>query len=270
MKYATRACAVLASVAASTAVLAQEPARLATPEEIAEMPYIKAFAYMTAINEYCFQDKPLKPTDVGWAAGMQAKLDPASKDDPIAAVTAAITRATAQVSGDYAACAPAIAFVGRVEAKLKAGGAEELRGFITAKADNQVANEEKKKADEARADRLRACRMAENDAAVANVVVIHDIRPRVAACVDILGPDALTKVDARIERLNVEKLEADKQAEQLRLDSCRITTENAKAALAQKGYDKPWDSFKVMLQNCNADDVVKQIEARMKAPKKSK
>lgn len=76
-------------------------------EKIHAMPFVKADAYLTAINEYCFPEKELKDDGLQQAAIMQSVY---GDQDLLKAMEKAETHSR----GDQNACGPARNFVERI------------------------------------------------------------------------------------------------------------------------------------------------------------
>lgn len=100
------------ALAISVAAIAPAHAAPGSVSDITDMPFVKASAYMSAINEWCFPVVPLKNRDLYYAAKTQREFGYNF------VLEDAAETASAHLRGDQNACAPAQAFVQRTIAAM--------------------------------------------------------------------------------------------------------------------------------------------------------
>lgn len=80
-------------------------------QRMEEMPFIKAYAYAEAVDEYCFATRKFSNHELADAALLQEDETPLKIDK-------AVTKAKQHLAGDQSACAPAVTFIDRTVAEL--------------------------------------------------------------------------------------------------------------------------------------------------------
>lgn len=180
----------LAVLALSVAVLAPAGSALArssyaVKDEIAALPFARAYAYQKAADEWCFLDAKLANGELSDAAFTQAGFTGVGDD-----LIKGMEMAENHLARDNSACAPAVDFVKRtinnlpaLKAKLDALGAE----YTRAEADEKAALEASRKvaADEAAA---KARKRAEEQAATMRAAKLESCKS-LTSTVGIPGDD---------------------------------------------------------------------------------
>ncbi|MDW9600165.1 hypothetical protein GOA86_17565 [Sinorhizobium meliloti] len=120
-------------------------------DRMEEIPFIKAYAYAEAVDDYCFATKKFSNQDLAKAASLQ-------EDETALNINTAVTKAKRHLAGDQSACAPAMTFIDRTVAELP-GLKQQFEAMIVEKREfvatqrailQEAAKAEARKAEEAR------------------------------------------------------------------------------------------------------------------------
>lgn len=219
----------------ATAAIAAAFAMPAGADPIDEMPYIKAWAYAQAIEDYCFGDAPDKR--LADAALKQAEFL-AGRTERI--LSDANEMAARHLGGDQSACQPAIAFVERAIAALP--DAELTRLVAQREADKQRAvAEATRKADEEHEAEIANCKVdiadatkREADAAPGATGPWIGLKALVIKCAPLAQTDP-TSLVARLDARATQQAAAEKEAREAAALAHGITTASSKGTCRFKG-----------------------------------